>query len=533
MVTGEYRVPEKHETADRKTGLVNYWGWGSGDLVGAGITAVTSVWLIYFYTTFCGLSAGAAGSLFAISRFFDAFTCPLIGYISDNLRHTWVGRHIGRRKIFLLIAIPLLPSFALMWVAGQTYLYYLCTYLFFELVYNFVLIPWETFPAEMTKDYKEKAKFAGARILCAQASAILASGLPALIINHLGGKNSPNTFLISGAIFGALASLVIVISVLCTWERPYTEDEKRIAPEPLDIGRALAIPFRMFADLFSTLRIRAFRQHLAIYLGGYISQDIFNGAFALFAASVMLGSTLVISQMTVTMFVFQFISVMIAIRVIMAMGPARAYAFAICAFIIGCLLFYAFYLLRPAGYGPAVASIEHDIFGGALTGRAPPMALFWLFVPIMFAGLGRGTLNLVPWSVYNYLPDVDEAVTGQRREGIFAGVMTLVRKLSQAAAIAGTGWVISAGGFVSGARTQSPQAIHTLVLILVAGPIIVMLLGLIVAVRFKLNARTHEILMGEIARLRDGATEPATPESGDVVEDLTGWTYATLWGRGK
>ena len=44
-------------------------------------------------------------------------------------------------------------------------------------------------------------------------------------------------------------------------------------------------------------------------------------------------------------------------------------------------------------------------------------ALFWLFVPIMFAGLGRGTLNLVPWIVYNYLPDVDEAVTGQRRAG--------------------------------------------------------------------------------------------------------------------
>ncbi|MBW8880685.1 MAG: MFS transporter, partial [Asticcacaulis sp.] len=284
----------------RKAGPLNYWAWGSGDLVGAGITAVTSGWMIYFYTTFCGISAVDAGKLFAISRIFDAFTCPLIGYISDNLRHTWVGRHIGRRKIFLMIAIPLLPSFALMWVSGQTYLYYLCTYLFFELIYNFVLIPWETFPAEMTKDYKQKAKFAGARILCAQASAVLASYLPTLIINHFGGKDSPDTFLINGAIFGGLASLVILISVLFTWERPYTEDEKLITPEPLNIGRALMIPVNVVRDLFSTLRIRAFRQHLCIYLGGYISQDIFNGAFALFVASVMLGSTLIISQMMTT-----------------------------------------------------------------------------------------------------------------------------------------------------------------------------------------------------------------------------------------
>lgn len=517
----------------RKTGQVNYWGWGSGDLVGAGITAVTSGWLIYFYTTFCHLSPAAAGGLFAISRFFDAFTCPLIGYISDNLRHTWVGKQIGRRKIFLLIAIPLLPSFALMWVAGQTYLYYLCTYLFFELMYNFVLIPWETFPAEMSKDYKEKTKFAGARMICAQASAILASGLPAIIINLLGGKHSPTPFLITGAIFGVLASVVIIISVLTTWERPYSEAEKRVKPEPLNLGAALMIPVHMFANLFSTLRVRAFRQHLCVYLGGYISQDIFNGAFSLFIGVVMLGSTLVISQMLTTMYVFQLISVAIATFVILKTGPVRAYSLAIGAFIIGCLLYYAFYKAQPAGYGAAVAGIETNIWAGALRGGVSPTVLLWLFVPIAFAGLGRGTLNLVPWSVYNYLPDVDEALTGERREGIFAGVMTLVRKLSQAVAIAGTGWAISAGGFVSGAKVQSPQAIQTLTLILVIGPIVVMILGFLVALKFKLNARTHAVLMGEIDRLRNGATEPATPESGAVVEDLTGWKYSALWGRAR
>jgi oligogalacturonide transporter len=60
-----------------------------------------------------------------------------------------------------------------------------------------------------------------------------------------------------------------------------------------------------------------------------------------------------------------------------------------------------------------------------------------------------------------------------------------------------------------------------------------MLLGLVVALKFRLNAKTHAVLMDEIERLRGGATEPATPESGKVVEDLTGWKYATLWGRGR
>lgn len=516
--------------AMRKPGQLNYWAWGSGDLVGAGLTAVTSGWLIYFYTTFCDISAGAAGLLFAISRFFDAFTCPLIGYISDNLRNTWVGRKIGRRKIFLLIAIPLLPSFALMWVNGQTFLYYLLTYLFFELIYNMVLIPWETFPAEMTKDYKEKAKFAGARILCAQASAVLASYLPTLIINHL-GKDSATTFLINGAIFGGLASLVILLSVIFTWERPYSDGEKMIKPEPLNIGRALMIPFNIVRDLASTLRIRAFRQHLSIYLGGYISQDIFNAAFAIFVAIVMLGSTLVISQLMTFMYIVQFISVMIAIRLVMKAGPTKAYTFGITAFIASCLLYYLFYIFQPAGFGTSVAKIEHHLFSGALQGVVTPAVLFWLFVPVALAGLGRGTLNFVPWSVYNYLPDIDEAVTGQRREGIFAGVMTLVRKLSQAIAVLVVTQIMEVGGYVKGGEAQTPEAVHTVVLLLVVGPIVIMLLGFIIALKFRLNARTHAVLIEEVDRLRAGETEPASEENRAVVEDLTGWKFDKLWGR--
>ncbi|MGG5839163.1 MFS transporter, partial [Huaxiibacter chinensis] len=51
------------------------------------------------------------------------------------------------------------------------------------------------------------------------------------------------------------------------------------------------------------------------------------------------------------------------------------------------------------------------------------------------AGLGRGGINYVPWNIYTYIADVDEVITGQRREGIFAGIMTLTRKASQAGAI--------------------------------------------------------------------------------------------------
>src|SRR5207237_1058216 len=111
-------------------------------------------------------------------------------------------------------------------------------------------------------------------------------------------------------------------------------------------------------------------------------------------------------------------------------GPVVAYRIAISFFGAGLLLFLAFYCLRPAGFAAGLDALNGNILA-AFNPASPafsPMLIFWLFVPIVLAGLGRGTLNFVPWSVYNYLPDVDEAVTARRREGIFAGVMTLVRK---------------------------------------------------------------------------------------------------------
>lgn len=530
-----------HPSAKEPT-WINYWGWGSGDMLGAGAQAVITGWLFYFFTTFCGLSAIEAGLILGLPRALEAITCPLIGYVSDNLRHTWVGRKIGRRKVFLLITIPLLPSFALIFRTGHSFTYYLLAFIFFELLYTMFLIPWETLAAEMTKDYKAKARFAGARMIVAQSSAILASYLPTLLISQFGGKDSPDTFFWMAAIFGGIFSLVVLIVVLTTWERPYGTREQAVMSQTyggVSLSVVLMIPVKMFRDLFSTLKIRAFRQHLSIYLGGYLSQDIFNTAFPIFVTTVLMGATLVISQLMTVMYVAQLVSVMLAIQIVIRTGPVLAYRLAAGLFSAALLLYLGFFLVRPTGFAEGFQALGANLFGALDPSRAgfSPSLVFWTFVPIVLAGLGRGTLNFVPWSVYNYLPDIDEAVTGQRREGIFAGVMTLVRKLAQSGAIIASGWIIELGGYISPKSrpgeiiVQSPEAIQTITALMVGGPVLMMALGMLASWRFRLNASTHAVLVGEVERLRAGATEAESPESQRIVEDLTGWPYERLWGR--
>lgn len=485
---------------------VNYVAYGLNDILGAGSMAVISGWILFFYTTFCGLSAVQAASIFAIARILDAIASPLIGHISDGLGRTKIGRKFGRRRVFLIGAVPLLPSFALMWVSGQEYWYYLITYVFFELVYASVLIPYETLAAEMTDDYKQKAKLAGARILTGQISAIFAGILPSWIVSIVGGKESASTFLIMGTIFSIVFMLVVFAVWYFTWERDTSElsQEELTKDENWSVVGTLKT---LFKNLTSTLRIRAFRLHLGMYLGGYISQDVFNAVFTYFVVFAIGGSVVIASEMMAVTYIAQLVAVAVAIPLVMRFGPAPTYRVAILLYIAGILLLLGLYLM---------------------TGE---FNLLWLAAGAVVAGFGRGALNYIPWNTYNYMADVDQIVTARRREGSFAGVMTFIRKATQAVAVMSVGIILEAGGFVSGADIQSQQAISTIMVMLVVGPLVVMLFGFWVSTKFKLSKETHEILMTEIERFKCADNIPPTKENQRVVEDLSGWSYDQLWGK--
>lgn len=498
-------MPQSQSVAARPVRLRNYLAYGSNDVLGAGSMAVISGWVLIFYTQFCGLSAGQAATIFAVARVLDAFASPMIGYISDHFGTTALGRRFGRRRFFILAAIPLLPSFALMWLPGQSFWYYLVSYVLFELVYAMEIIPFETLAAEMSSDYRTKAKFAGFRILFGQAAAILAGFLPLWLIEAL-GRDSADTFFYMGLIFAALFMVTAAMLYLFSWERHGPggvplPPEQRHSAGPLEALKAL------YRNLFSTMRIRAFRLHLGMYLGGYISQDVFNAAFTFFVIFALAGTTAVASGLLGTMYIVQFVAVIIAINMALRASPSRAYQIAAAGFAAGAL----------------------TLIGLWSMGITATSAMIWL--PIALAGLGRGALNYIPWATYNYMADVDEIVTGRRREGAFAGVMTFVRKATQAAAVAGVGFVMQAGGFVSGAAQQSHGAILTIALLLGLGTVAMLVFGVIVSLRFRLSPATHAVLMREIEHLRRGARTPTSPEAQAVVEDLSGWRYDQLWGR--
>jgi len=78
-------------------GLGEKIGYGIGDLGFNFYWANISGFLLYFYTDVFGISAAAAGTMFLVTKIFDAFTDPIMGGIADRTKSKW-----GKYRPYLL-----------------------------------------------------------------------------------------------------------------------------------------------------------------------------------------------------------------------------------------------------------------------------------------------------------------------------------------------------------------------------------------------------------------------------------------------
>ena len=128
-------MSRKNKEISLKTSI----GFGLTDMVGGGAFTIIGAWLLFFYTTYGGLSAVQAASIIAIARIVDAVFSLSMGSLSDNFLKFRMGRKYGRRRFFLLIGSPLMLLYALLWVSGMNYFYYLITFLMFEISYLYIV----------------------------------------------------------------------------------------------------------------------------------------------------------------------------------------------------------------------------------------------------------------------------------------------------------------------------------------------------------------------------------------------------------
>ena len=143
----------------------------------------------------------------------------------------------------------------------------------------------------------------------------------------------------------------------------------------------------------------------------------------------------------------------------------------------------------------------------AIQGRNPSWPRWVLFAVPSLAAVGYAAAELMPWAMLGDVIDEDELATGERREGMYVGFFTFLRKIGGATAVLAMGAVLELSGFVGGLgpAEQTELALLSIRTLTSLVPTAILLLAIAAAIRYPLTREDHARTIGELRRRR--ATE--------------------------
>jgi Na+/melibiose symporter-like transporter len=133
----------------------------------------------------------------------------------------------------------------------------------------------------------------------------------------------------------------------------------------------------------------------------------------------------------------------------------------------------------------------------------PDWPRWTMFVFAPAAGIGFAAVDLMPWSMVGDVIDEDDVATGERREGIYNGVFTFLRKLSGAIAVFVAFTTLDVLGFVKG-QQQTTTVLWGIRILASVAPAVCLLLAIRFARRYRLTRHAHARIL-EVLRTRDAA----------------------------
>ena len=455
--------------------------YGFGAFVNNLLAAASGGMMIVLNLGF-GMNPALVGLLGAIPRITDAFTDPMMGFISDHTRTRW-----GRRRPYIFWgAIAAGVIFALLWQLpdGKTenfyFIYFLIGSIIFYMAYTVFATPWVALGYELTPDYHERTRLMGVQNFTGQLAYVVSPWF-LWIMTYEGFFASQK----EGAAGLAIIIAVVVIGIGILPALFLRERLKNIAVSEVDGEKtALAVKtsgafVRNITEFFKgfgeTLKSRPFQKLcLATFL-------VFNGfmLIASFGFYVIIyyvcggdqtlgaqyagyaGTIGAVSTFVVVVFV-----TWLGTRI----GKRRAFFVATAISMVG-------YALKWVCYNPEF-----------------PLLVI-LPAPLLAFGLG-GLFTIIPSMIADVV-DLDELKTHERREGMYGSIFWWVVKLGMAAALAAGGFLLNATGFdVALGGGQGDQTIFLLRLFDAGIPIITSAIAIWAIMTYPITEeKAHEVRM--------------------------------------
>lgn len=362
-----------------------------------------------FYADELGLPLAAVGQALLVVRLIDAVADPAVGVLADRWRPAF-----GRRRLWF--AAAMLPTALSAWMifrppegAGVGYLLVWGSCL--SLTWTAALVPHAAWGAELSTTYAGRSRVAAWRETAALVGTLLALSLQA-VAPALAGGGQRSVLASYALLVGIGLPLTALATVLLT-------------PEPVDRSRAR---LKLGESLRAMRANAAFLRLLAAFLINGLANGLPVTLFLFFVEHRLEAKDLA-GPFLILYFAAGIAGVPLWLRFARTHSKHRAWCWAM---ILACVVFSAAPFLGP---GDSVA------FG----------------VVCVLTGLAVGADLVLPPSLQADAIDVDTAVSGDQRSGLYLAAWGLATKLALAAAVGIAFPLLSAAGFdpASGAKTEN------------------------------------------------------------------------------
>lgn len=224
------------KSSSQKLSFFEKIGYGSGDA--AVNVVISSMFLIitFFYTDVFGLKPKDMAILFLLVRFIDALADPIMGLITDKFTTRW-GRY---RPYFLFLSVPFGLSVFLTFTTPDfdytgKLIYAYVTYIFVNLMFTTVTIPYISLIGVLTSDSKERLSANGFRLFFAKIAAFLVSIVVPILAEKLGKNDLARGYQLAMGIMALLGTLLFLFCFFTTKERVEHEVDKKPVSEQLKL----------------------------------------------------------------------------------------------------------------------------------------------------------------------------------------------------------------------------------------------------------------------------------------------------------
>jgi GPH family glycoside/pentoside/hexuronide:cation symporter len=434
--------------------------YGAGDTGFSLTSTILGAYFAIFLTDVVGLAPGIAAAAIFIGRSWDYVNDPLIGHISDRTRSRW-----GRRRPYLLFgAIPFGLAFTLLWwrppIDSNFGLaaYYALAYLLFDTAATFAYMPYFALTPELTEDYDERTALTSYRMFFSILGGLVAFTIPLMIIGSFRPENSHRVTLM-GMVFAIASVLPLWLTFFGTREREHHMQKERP---------------NLQQSIRAAVKNRPFVFSAGIFLLTWVAVTILEGTLLFFLKYVVereSQSDLIMA----TIFITAIFALPLWEYVSRRWNKQRAY-------------------ITGIGFWAVVQVV--------LITLSPASPLSILMTLCVFAGIGVGAAHVLPWSIIPDAIEWDEFHTGERHEGMFYSLVTLLQKVASSIAIPLVLVLLEVTGYVPNSIAQPGSAI--LGIRIVVGPIPAILLGagIIFAWLYPLTREAHSNIQQELQRRR-------------------------------